>query len=435
MADSMTTASLRTSYPRALGTLLLLALSACRSSAPAPATLDDLARKYVALARDLGDRDPDSLDFYAGSDALPAKTNTAPGDASLHDRAVALRTALSGIPEDSSRKVMLLGQADAIVLRTEQLQGKNRPFDDESRIYFGVVESPDTDAAARQAIRAKIATLVGGPANSAAAYTKYDAQFAVPADHVPAVMKAALEQCRAMTVAHMALPASEHVDVEYVSHKPWSAFSRYKGGAHSVIQVNMDYPLTADRILNLACHEGYPGHHVFNSMRDQALAGLAQHAEFKVQPTFSPQSYVSEAAASYAPSMIPDSERLHIERDILFPLSGIKSVPDVGRYLEVQKLIDQLHSVEPSIAREYLDGHLEFARASDALEREMLMQHGETALLYLNEYRSYVLAYTLGSDDVRAMIEAGDPGESVRWDRYVNIMMNPVVSLPAAGHN
>jgi len=64
-----------------------------------------------------------------------------------------------------------------------------------------------------------------------------------------------------------------------------------------------------------------------------------------------------------------------------------------------------------------------------------LMQHGETALLYLNEFRSYVLAYTLGNDDVRAVIEAGDPGESVRWDRYVSMMMNPVVSLPPANHN
>ena len=432
MSHRMTTPFLK-SLSRTLGTLLLLGLSACRSSAPPPVTLDGLAQSYVALARDLGDRDPDSLDFYAGSDSLAAKTKAS--DQSLHDRAVALRTALSGITEESSRRVMLLSQADALVLRIEQLQGKNRSFDEESKIYFGVVASTDSDAAARQAIRAKIAALVGGPVNSAAAYAKYDSQFAVPADHVPAVMTAALAQCRAMTVAHMTLPASEHVDVEYVSHKPWSAFSRYKGGAHSVIQVNMDYPLTLDRILNLACHEGYPGHHVFNSMRDQTLAVLAHHQEFQVQPTFSPQSYVSEAAASYAPSLIPDSERLHIERDILFPLSGLKSVPEIGHYIEVQKLIDQLHTAEPSIARDYLDGHLEFARASDAMEHEMLMQHGETALLYLNEFRTYVLTYTLGTDDVRAVIEGGDPGESVRWDRYVNMMMNPVVSLRASGHN
>lgn len=432
MAHSMTTLFRHPLLPRVLAAALLLTLSACRGSAPSAPTLDDLAQNYVALARDLGDRDPDSLDFYAGSD--PASKPKS-GDPSLHDRAIALRTALNGITEESSRKLMLIGQLDAIVLRTEELQGAKRPFDDESRSYFGVVVAKDDDAPARQVIRAKIAKLVGGPANSAAAYARYDAQFTVPADHVPAVMKAALDQCRAMTVSHMALPASEHIDVEYVTHKPWSAFSRYKGGAYSVIQVNMDYPLTVDRILNLACHEGYPGHHVFNSMRDQTLAVLAHHQEFQVQPTFSPQSYVSEAAASYAPSLIPDSERLHIERDILYPLSGLKTVPDIGHYIEVQKLIDQLHTAEPGIARSYLDGHLEFARASDAMEHEMLMQHGETALLYLNEFRSYVLTYTLGSDDVRAVIEAGDPGESVRWDRYVNIMMNPVVSLPPANHN
>jgi len=432
----MTTSFLRVELPRALGTLLLLGLSSCRNSSVAPVTLDTLAQKYVALTRELGHQDLDSLDFFAGPDTADTKAkNPSPGDPSLHDRANALRAELSSVPEDSPRKAMLLAQVDAIVLRTEQLQGKNRSFDEESRIFFGVVASQDTDAAARQSIRSKIAALVGGPPNSAAAYAKYDAQFVVPADRVPVVMKAALEQCRAMTIAHMALPVGERVDVEYVSHKPWSAFSRYKGGAHSVIQVNMDYPLTLDRILNLACHEGYPGHHVFNSMRDQSLAGTAHHVEFQVQPTFSPQSYVSEAAASYAPWMLQDSERRHIEQDILVPLSGLKGVPDVSRYLKVQKLIDQLHTAEPSIARDYLDGRLEFVRASDALERELLMQHGETALLYLNEFRSYVLAYTLGSDDVRALVEAGNPTDADRWNRYLNLMRNPVVSLPAAGHH
>jgi len=152
--------------------------------------------------------------------------------------------------------------------------------------------------------------------------------------------------------------------------------------------------------------------------------------EFLVQPTFSPQSYVSEAAASYAPSMVlSDDERLHIERDVLMPIAGLKGL-DCKRYLEVQKLVDSLHTAEPAIAREYLDGRLEFMRAADALERETMMEHGETALLYLNEFRSYVLAYTVGNDRVEALVEAGHPTDAERWRRYVGLMVNPLVSLP-----
>jgi hypothetical protein len=334
---------------------------------------------------------------------------------------------------DSRRKARLLAQIDAIVLRTEELQAVNRPFDEESRILFGAVAPPDTDAASRATARAQLAHLLANEKDPAAAYARYDAQFVVRPDRVPAVMSAALQQCRALTLQHISLPPGERVDVKYVNLKPWSAFSHYMGDAHSVIEVNMDYPLTVDRIVNLACHEGYPGHHVFNTMRDLTLIRGQHLDEFRVQTTFSPQSYVSEAAASYAPSLaLSDAERFHIEQDLLFPIAGLKGL-DCGRYLDVQRLIDSLHTAEPSIARDYLDGRLEFARAAAALERETLMQHGETTLLYLNEYRTYMLSYTLGVDTVKALVEAGHPTDAERWQRYTNLMTNPVLTLPSPG--
>ena len=415
--------------------LLLSGLLACQPNNPALVTFDALADKYVALAVELGEHDSDSLDFYFGSDPAIDKLKHQPETLdSLHRSALMLRDQMSHLPENSSayvaRRTFLISQMDAIILRTEQLMGKNRPFDEESRTFFGVIAPQDTGAAQRKILRAQIATLLGNAANPAEAYTRYDSLFVVPANRVPAVMDAALQQCRALTLQHITLPAGERVDVEYVAHKPWSAFSRYLGNAHSLIQVNMDYPLTVDRILDLACHEGYPGHHAFNSLRDLSLVNGMHHDEFRVQLTFSPQSYVSEAAASYAPNLVlSDAERLHIERDLLFPLAGIKR-SDAERYLQVRKLVAGLHTAEPSIAREYLDDRLEFVRAADALERETLMQHGETTLLYLNEFRTYMLCYTVGNDNVRSLIESGHPTDTLRWQRYLNLMMNPVVSLP-----
>jgi hypothetical protein len=143
--------------------------------------------------------------------------------------------------------------------------------------------------------------------------------------------------------------------------------------------------------------------------------------EFRVQPTFSPQSYLSEAAASYAPALLSDDERLRIESDILFPLAGLKAA-DVRRYLKVQKLIASLHTAEPSIARDYLDGNLEFVRAADALERETLMEHSETTLLYLNEFRTYMLTYTLGADQVKAFVEGGGASSQEKWRRYLSLV-------------
>ena len=413
-------------------TLLLLGLTGCRSQRNSSLSFDDLSVRYVGLAEELGNHDLDSLDFAIA--AKSASRMPSSSYAKLHDDALTLRDDVARTPGASERRAFLLSQLNALVLRTEQLEGKNRSFDEESRIFFGVVAPSDSDAENRKVLRAKLAKLLGAKEHEATAYSKYEAKSVVPADRVPIVMRAALDQCRNLTISHMSLPPGEHVEVTYVSHKPWSAFSRYMGGAHSVIQVNMDYPLTVDRILNLACHEGYPGHHVFNSIRDQALVQTLHRDEFRVQPTFSPQSYVSEAAANYAPSLLSKQERLHIERDVLYPLAGLHAI-DVNKDLEVENLVDGLHTVEPSIAREYLDGGLEFVRAADALEHEALMEHSETMLLYLNEFRTYMLAYTVGSDAVQRIVEAGSPSEAERWRRYGNLMTNPVASLPATVQN
>jgi hypothetical protein len=189
-----------------------------------------------------------------------------------------------------------------------------------------------------------------------------------------------------------------------VHDKPWSAFSRYQGGYHSVIQINVDFSLTVDRALQLACHEGYPGHHVFNSLTDQYLTrGQGRH-EWFVQPTFSPQSLLAEAAATVAPEIaFPLPARVQFERDVLFAVAGLNPA-EAEHYLQVEHSVEALHPAEVSIARDYLDGKLEFVRAAAALEDQALMAHAEATLRYLNEYRSYVATYTEASDILRKWV-------------------------------
>jgi hypothetical protein len=405
----------------------LLILGGCRQlTNPEQSRSDKLVRRYLVLVLQLGERDPDSVDYYVAADSSLDRFRVDPPDLkSLHASAITLGIDLANVPINPSlntrRKQFLLDQVGALTFRIEQLMGTTRPFNEESRALFGVVAPRDAGAVGRSEARKEIADLLGRAGDPAAAYSRYDARFIIPQERVPAVMDAALRDCRTLTLLHIALPPDEQVRVEYVSHKPWSAFSRYLGDSKSLIQVNVDYPLTVSRILNLACHEGYPGHHVFNLLRDQALVRDLHRDEFRVQPTFSPQSYLSEAAATYAPTLLwSDDERLAVERDLL-SVAGLKS-DDVKRYIRVEALIAGLRTAEPSIARDYLDGKLEFVRAADALERETLMQHTETTLLYLNEFRTYMLTYTVGADQVRAYIEQGNASSAQRWRRYVSLI-------------
>ena len=406
---------------------------ACKSPA-GTSSVNARAAEYLRLAVALGDRDPDSIDFHFGSDD-PRIERELPKLADIAEQSAQLRDLLGQEEErpmpatDRRRTAFLRLQLDALSLRARMLSGAMLPFDSEAATFFGVTAGTDTAAAARAQTREKVARLLENRNHPAHAYSLYEQQFIVAPAKVPVVFEAALQECRTATLQHVQMPEGEHVDVEYVFHKPWSGFSRYLGHGHSLIQINVEFPLTVDRILNLACHEGYPGHHVFNTLRDKALVEEAHEEEWRAQPTFSRQSLVSEAAASDAPEMaFTPQQRLHVERDVLFPLAGL----DTGkaeRYLQVEALVGSLDSAVPSIARDYFDGRLEFVRAADALERETLMEHAETLLLYLNEYRSYALTYTTGRSMVQQLVERDHPSQEVRWRRYVSLMTQPVYSL------
>jgi hypothetical protein len=62
---------------------------------------------------------------------------------------------------------------------------------------------------------------------------------------------------------------------------------------------------------------------------------------------------------------------------------------------------------------------MEFVRAEQALAREALMANAEGLLLYLNEYRSYMLAYTDGPRRLAAELDAKAGAKpDARWRLY-----------------
>jgi hypothetical protein len=432
-------------------TSIAMALTACTSSRSTSDRADPweaIARSYVHLVVALGERDPDSLDFAVVPDALRAEVHAAYPDlgqisreaqrlrAQVHQlRAVDKRPA---IKDQEERGALLEAQLFSIEKRVEMLQGKRFPFDQEARFLFATTRLPDSSAAERSSVRSRIEALL--PSEKRAPhlspperYAAYDMSFRIPPERLRSVMVAALGVCRERTVAHVSLPANEAVELAFVRNRPWSAFSRYLGSAHSFIQVNLDFPLTVDEALELACHEGYPGHHVFNTLHDAAFVQQRGWPEASVQPTFSPESFLSEAAAAYAPRMaLSDSERAYVERMILFPLAGLPA-DKADLYVKISSLVRSLKSAEPALAQRYLDEDLEFVRAGSAFAAEAFMAHPDATLLYLNEYRSYMLAYTDGEERVSRWVDASVDSSSAgktrsvqdRWLRYRELLISP----------
>ena len=395
--------------------LARIALGAiCLASCGSPA-LDTDVHQYLRLAVALGANDPDSIDYYYGpSDWVADIRKDPPRLDEIRREARQLASRLTA--QKQSRAVRLGQQVRAIAVRADQLLGAKQNFDQETEAYFGVT-APPIDPNALNQVRARISQLLGGRGSLTQRYFIFDQKFLVPPERLQTVMARAIQGCRDQTRDHLRLPFGESVTIEYVHNKPWSAFSRYAGNFHSVIQVNADLPLTVDRALQLACHEGYPGHHAFNVLRELQFVRQNHWLEWMVQPAFSSASLVSESLATIATDIaFPEPERLRFERDALFPLAGLNR-NEAARYDQVERLIDQLQSAEPAIARDFLDGKLEWARAAEALEEQVLMAHPETTLKYMNEYRSYMITYTLGRDLAARKVHS--------WQRYAQLITDP----------
>jgi hypothetical protein len=400
-----------------------LTCGGCRQ--PPRASIDEEARTYVRLAVALGEHDPDSLDFYAGPPDLVADTRRDPPPLSAirRDAVAAIERLGRPIAAPPDRVASLIDNLSAIVARVDLLGGRRSTYVEEAKPFFGAGVVVDGDRPNLDDVRSRIDRLIGGSGPLADRYAAFASTFLVPADRLSAVMAAALDACRQRTRAHLALPSNERVAIEYVHDRPWSAYSRYRGSGQSTIQLNTDFRFTLDQALQVACHEGYPGHHTRNLLMDDA-----SRPERSVQLTFSPEAVLGEASAMAAVDIaFPAETRVSIERDRLAPLAGLAEA-DIERHVAVEVLAAELQQAQAPIAEAYIDGRLEFERAVDALERDALVPHAEALVKYINEYRTYVSAYTDAARLFAAHVAAcrsGSADDETAWRCFRREMTKP----------
>jgi hypothetical protein len=255
-------------------------------------------------------------------------------------------------------------------------------------------------------------------------YGAFRSRFVIPRERLDAVFKAAIDACRSRTLQHITLPPGESFTVEYVTGKSWSAYNWYQGNYRSLIQVNTDLPIYIDRAIDLACHEGYPGHHVYNVLLEKNLLRDRGWIEFSVYPLFSPQSLIAEGTANYGIEVaFPRAERVEFERRVLFPAAGMNP-EGAAQYYDVLALVDKLSYAGNEAARRYLDGRIDAKGAADWLEKYGLYSRprAEQRVRFTDQYRSYVINYNLGKDMVAAYIESRGPD---RWAEFARLISSP----------
>jgi hypothetical protein len=401
--------------------------------------IDKIAEQYVKLVLAMGPHDADYVDAYygppewkkqaeaskTGLDAIAVRARELTAEL---NRAGGARASTS---DDMQRLRLqyLERQLAALAARVRMLKAERLSFDDESRaLYDGV--APTFPESHFQEILDRLAKRFPGNGPLVDRYEAFRRAFVIPRNKLDPVFQRAIQACRQRTLEHVTLPANERFRIQYVTNKSWSGYNWYQGGYRSLIQVNTDLPVYIDRAIDLACHEGYPGHHVYNVLLEKNLVKDRGWIEYTVYPLFSPQSLIAEGTANFGIEVaFPGKDRVEFERTTLFPAAGLDA-SRAAEYYEVQALVDQLSYAGNEAARRYINKQIDAAQAAAWLERYALMPHDRAAqrVRFFDQYRSYVINYNLGKDMVRRYIESrgGTPDKPVkRWEEFERLLSSP----------
>jgi hypothetical protein len=399
--------------------------------------LDTAAERYVRLVLAMGQHDADYVDAYYGPAAWKAEIEAEPRTLADIDGEAAsvlgsLDSILSSVHDDESIRLRarhLSGQLGALLTRIAMLGGRRVTFDEESLALYDAV-APHLDVAVFEKTVDELGTRLPGDGPVLQRFDAYRQQFVIPRERLDRTFTAAIDGGRGRTLEHLVLPAEEQFTVEYVSNKSWSGYNWYQGGYRSLIQVNTDLPIYVDRAIDLACHEGYPGHHVYNVLLEQHLVRERGWVEFAVYPLFSPQSLIAEGTANFGIDVaFPRANRLDFERRVVFPAAGLDP-GTAADYDEILALVKRLSYAGNEAARRYLDGEIDADTAAEWLERYALYSspRARQRVRFIDQYRSYVINYNLGEDMVRRFIEAqggtaANPDR--RWQLFADLLSSP----------
>ncbi len=398
--------------------------------------LNNIAEPYAKLVLAVGQHDTDYVDAYYGPEewAEEAKTEKKPLNI-IKEEALLLKTRLDKINSSRSKEILRLRhqylqkQIKSLISHVEALNGKKLSFDEEAKAYYDVKPPSFPEEHFRKLVN-ELDLIVPGKGKVPERVGIYRNQFIITQDKLNGVFSAAIDECRRRTKKYIDLPENETFRLEYIRNKSWSGYNWYKGNNESLIQINTDLPIFLERAVDLAAHEGYPGHHVYNCLLETAFVRKFGWVEFSVYPLFSSQSLIAEGTANFGIEVaFPGRERMEFERSVLFPLAGLDKSQSEN-YSRVQILAAKLSYAGNEAARRYLNAEISRDEAAQWLVNYALMspEHAQQRTRFFDQYRSYVINYNFGLDLVRQYIECRGGTENKpakRWEEFTKLISSP----------
>lgn len=395
-------------------------------------SINEIAERYVKLSLKIGQHSEYYVDAYYGPEAWrpePEKQSLV----HLKQEAQLLVSAVehlgtADMKGEQARLNFLTIHLRSSLAYIEQLDGDKLNFRAECKALYDVVP-PEFDEQHFEQVLSELDALVPGTGALNQRFNDYRAEFIIPKDKLNEVFDAAINEARRRTLQYIDLPTNENFDVELVHDQVWTAYNWYKGDSYSLIQLNTDIPIYIERAVDLAAHEGYPGHHVFNALLDKKLFNENGWAEYCIYNLYGPTSLLAEGSANYGIEVaFPWLERIAFERDTLFPLAGIDK-KQAELYYQIQTVLHKLSYADNMVAQRYIDNEITAEQAVSLLMRYALNNNAKAKqrLSFIEHNRSYVVTYNYGQDLVRdylaTMVE--DTSHKELWDKYLALLALP----------
>ena len=416
--------------------ILVLIIISCKSNSNLP-SIDIISEDYVKLVLEIGQYDNTFVDAYFGPEEwkpTAPKSKTLPLIKFVKRANTLIRYCDTLLVSDDpnleiARINMLKKQLIAVRTKTEMIGGKFYTFDEEAKLLYDA-EPPHFSMHHFDELLVGLDRLLAGEGDLPTRYNNFMAEFIIPKEKLDTVFRVAIDESRKITKDYFELPENENFILEYVTNKVWSGYNYYKGNAQSLIQINTDFPIYISRAIDLASHEGYPGHHIYMMLTEQNLVTTKGWMEYSVYPLFSPSSLIAEGSANYGIDVVfPGGKRIAFEKESLFPLAGIDT-SKAEIFYKAQDLMSKLNYARNEIARAYLNGDISRKNAIKQIEKYSLFTPEKAAqsVRFIEANRSYIINYNLGKDLVAKHVElqgGSYNNPEKRWEFFKELLSNP----------
>lgn len=407
--------------------ILLVLVMSCSKFSKSP--LDETGESLVELTLMAGTLDEDLVDSYIGD--IHIDTTKTYNVKELKKSFESLLNDISSIEVDSEslklRKNYQIGIIKAVLTRLKVLNAEQISFIDECEsIYQFTPEVKEYEYF--DSLIIEIDKQLVGDEELPIKLANYRNKFKLKFSKIDEAFRKSVIETKRITSEHINLPDSESVKIEYVDGAPWSAYNWYQGNFKSLIQVNTQSDIHLERVLDLAAHESYPGHHVYYSIRDKMYYQDSGFVEFSIYTLFSPVSFLAEGTAVYGNDLVfPGDKKIEFIRNEITGKYNY-SFEELKEYFELLDLLSKLDEVQITIARDFIDKKISTEVALQYLQKYGLESESSAyrRLDFIRKYRSYIINYTAGRKLVANYIDK-KAGTDInkKWQVYKEILENP----------